>query len=123
MQIVAVRSSGKVEEQTWDEQNFHMWRLGRADGLIRTATALDLGMEIWSVADDESGAVNQLGAEIAERLRQPAQSLFRTPYTGDMIITGRERTGLADGQVSLLMREAEAILAPLPEPEPAGAAR
>lgn len=121
MQIVAIRSSGKIEDQTWDEQSFHMWRLGRADGLIRTATALDLGVEIWSVSDDERGAVNQLGAEIAERLRDPGQSIFRTPYTGDMVITGRERTGLAPGQVELLMGQAEAILAPIPEPEPAAA--
>lgn len=118
MQIVAVHASGKVEGQTWDEQSFHMWRLGRADGLIRTATDLDLGLEIWSVADDSSGAVNQLGAELAERLRDPSQPIFRTPYTGDMLITGRERSGLAGGQVKLVMDQTEAILAPIQAPEP-----
>lgn len=116
MRVIAIASSGGVKEQNWDEQSFHMWRLGGVDGHIRTATSLDLGMEIWSVADDESGGLNQLAAETAERFRDPSQKHFIAPYTGDMVITGRERTGLVQGQVGLLMREIEAILAPIAEP-------
>lgn len=114
MLAIAVRTSGTVEAQQWDAQTFHRWRLGEIDGIRRTETDLDFAAGVWAPDDQQNQqALNQLGAEIAERLARPADLTFRAPYAGDMLITGKQRTGLTQPQADFILSTVEDIFSPL----------
>ena len=115
MRVIEIRASGAVSEETWDEKDFHRWRLGADDGLIRTATGLDFGVDLWAPADQENQpGFNQLGAEIAERLARPGQARrLEAPRSGDMLVVGSERAGLSTGHSRFVLDQVEDIYSPL----------
>lgn len=125
MRAIVIRTTGAVEEQQWDQQTFHRWRLGEIDGVRRRAVSLDFGLDIWAAADQgtQRGS-NTLGAEVAQRLALPEERRhFRPPYAADMLVLGAERTGLGHAQCEFVLGQVEDIFSPLvPEGEKSGVA-